>query len=132
PLNIERSVSEQADRMEISRSSIANGRSASPSADEIDAGAEAMRKGVNAASIALLAKRAPSGRSLAVPLFVIGSLTDRGLSSDQALQRVLSRLASRASDADLASMPSQLPSQAPGQANRPASTGPEFGQRHKP
>jgi len=132
PTNIERSIIEQADRMQSARTALADGRGASPSGEEIDAGAEAMRKGVNASSIALLARRAPSGRSLAVPLFVIGSLTDRGLPSDQALQRVLSRLASSASDADLESMPGQLPSQAQGQANRPASTGREFGQSHKP
>ena len=119
PTNIERSIVEQADRMQSARTALADGRGGSP-------------KGVNASSIALLARRAPSGRSLAVPLFVIGSLTDRGLPSDQALQRVLARLASSASDADLESMPGQLPAQAQGQANRPASTGRDFGQSHKP
>src|SRR3954469_18296959 len=106
PRNIERSISEQADRMENTRAALAKGRGASPNGDEIDAGAEAMRKGVNAASISLLASSAPTGRSLAVPLFVIGSLSDRGLPSDQALQRVLARLQSRATDADLETMSS--------------------------
>jgi hypothetical protein len=133
PKNIERSVNEQAARMETARAALASGRRSTPAGDEIEAGAEAMRKGVDGASVSLLAKSAPSGRSLAVPLFVIGSLTDRGLSSADALQRVLVRLRARASDTDLESMPGELPPQAVGgQANRPASTGRDFGRSHKP
>jgi hypothetical protein len=133
PKNIERSVNEQAARMETARAALASGRKSTPAGDEIEAGAEAMRKGVDGASVILLAKTAPSGRSLAVPLFVIGSLTDHGLSSADALQRVLARLKDRASDTDLERMPGELPPQAvAGQANRPASTGRDFGQSHKP
>ena len=133
PKDIERSVNEQAARMETARVALESGRRSTPASDEIEAGAEAMRKGVDGASVSLLAKSAPSGRSLAVPLFVIGSLTDRGLSSDAALQRVLARLKARASDTDLETMPGELPQQAgAGQANRPASTGRDFGQSHKP
>lgn len=132
PKDIERSVNEQAQRMESARSALSSGRGSAPAGDEIEAGAEAMRKGVDAASVSLLARSAPSGRSLAVPLFVIGSLTDRGLPSDQALQRVLTRLQARASDADLERMPGELPAQAiSGQSNRPAETGRDFGQSHK-
>lgn len=105
PKNIERSVSEQAERMARARSAIMGGRAAKPRADEIEAGAEAIRKGVSGESVSMLAKSAPSGRSLAIPLFVIGSLTDRGLSSDQALKRVLDRLKARASDAELEALP---------------------------
>lgn len=133
PKNIERSVNEQAARMDTARAALASGRKSSPAGDEIEAGAEAIRKGVDGASVSLLAKSAPSGRSLAVPLFVIGSLTDHGLSSTDALQRVLARLKARASDSDLESMPGELPAQAAaGQANRPGSTGRDFGQSHKP
>jgi len=133
PKNIERSVNEQAARMETARAALASGRKSTPAGDEIEAGAEAMRKGVDGASVILLARTAPSGRSLAVPLFVIGSLTDHGLSSADALQRVLARLKDRASDTDLERMPGELPAQAvAGQANRPASTGRDFGQSHKP
>ena len=133
PKDIERSVNEHAQRMESARSALASGRGSKPAGDEIEAGAEAIRKGVDGASVALLAKSAPHDRSLAVPLFVIGSLTDRGLPSDQALQRVLARLNARASDTDLERMPGELPPQAiAGQANRPAETGRDFGQSHKP
>lgn len=132
PISIERSVNEQAARMDVAKGALASGRASAPAGDEIDAGAEAIRKGVDGSSISFLAKNAPSGRSLAVPLFVIGSLTDRGLSSDDALQRVLARLKARASDADLETMPGDLPANAGAQGNRPTSTGRDFGQSHKP
>lgn len=133
PKAIERSVNEQAQRMDNARSALASGRGSKPAGDEIEAGAEAMRKGIDGASVALLAQKAPSGRSLAVPLFVIGTLRDRGLSSGQALQRVLDRMNARASDDDLESMPGELPAQAiAGQANRPAEPGRDFGQSHRP
>lgn len=132
PKSIERSVNEQADRMENARAALASGRGTRPAGDEIEAGAEAMRKGVDGASVSLLAESAPSGRSLAVPLFVIGTLTDQGLSSEQAMERVLQRLKNRASDTDLESMPGLASQAAPGQANRPTSTGRDFGQSHRP
>jgi hypothetical protein len=109
--DIERSVNDQVVRMDAARSAlISGGRPAA--GDEIEAGAEAIRKGVDGAAISLLAKRAPSGRSLAVPLFVIGTLADRGLPPGQALQSVLTRLQQNASDADLEAMPGGLPAQA--------------------
>jgi hypothetical protein len=133
PKDIERSVNEQAQRMENARSALASGRGMKPASDEIEAGAEAIRKGVDGASVTLLAKKAPSGRSLAVPLFVLGSLTDRGISSGQALERMLERLDARASDSELERMPGELPAQAAaGQANRPPTTGREFGRGHAP
>ena len=129
PTDIERSVNEQADRMEMARAALASGRGSTPSGDEIEAGAEAMRKGVDGAAESLLAKSSPSGRSLAIPLFVIGSLTDRGLPSNEALQRVLARLKARASDSDLESMPGELPSQADaGQARAANNNGRNGGQ----
>jgi hypothetical protein len=133
PKSIERSVNEQADRMGLARTALASGRPSTPSGDEIEAGAEAIRKGVDAPSVSLVAKSAPPGRSLTVPLFVISSLTDHGLTADQAVQRVIARLKARASDSDLESMPANLPAQAQaGQANRPSSTGRDFGQSHRP
>lgn len=133
PKSIERSVNEQADRMGRARAALESGRASTPSGDEIEAGAEAMRKGVDGPAVSLVAKSAPSGRSLTVPLFVIGSLTDHGLTAEQAVERVIARLKARASDSDLESMPGTLPAQAQaGQANRPSSTGRDFGQSHAP
>jgi hypothetical protein len=133
PRSIERSVNEQALRMSNARAALITGRGSNPTADEIDAGAEVMRKGVDGALVSLLAKSAPRDRSLAVPLFVIGSLVDRGLPADQALQRVLTRLQSRASDADLEAMPGDLASGGNGGQGRPdGQTGREFGVSHRP
>lgn len=78
-----------------------------PDAGEIEAGAAAKELGVDGATISALASSAPSGRSLAVPLAVIGALVNRGLPSDGALQSVLDRLNARASDADLAALPGE-------------------------
>jgi hypothetical protein len=133
PADIERSVNEQAARMQTARVALASGRGAEPAGDEIEAGAEAMRKGVSGAAVSTLARSAPAGRSLAVPLFVIGSLTDGGLSSDQALQNVLARLKTRASDADLESMAGDARSQAGGANGKPDNmSGRDFGQSHRP
>jgi hypothetical protein len=133
PKNIERSVNEQAERMESAKSALSSGRGSNPAGDEIEAGAEAIRKGVDGASVASFAKSAPRDRSLAVPLFVIGSLADHGLPVDQAWKQVLARLEARASDAYLERLHGELPPQAiAGQANRPAVTGRDFGQSHKP
>lgn len=104
PAEVERAVAEHAARMQTARGAIESGRGARASGEEIDAGAEAMRQGVDGAAVSALAQSAPSGRSLAVPLFVIGSLVERGLPSDAALTQVRERLAARASDADLQRM----------------------------
>jgi hypothetical protein len=78
-----------------------------PQAAEIEAGATAMAMGVDGKAVSELARSAPSGRSLDVPLLVIGALVERGLPADQALAAVLARLEARASNADLASLPGE-------------------------
>jgi hypothetical protein len=120
PSDIERSVFEQADRMGQARELLVS-RRGSADGEEIDAAAEAMRKGVSGESVSELARTAPSGRSLAVPLHVLGQLVERGLPSDAALQRVHERLMARATDAELQQLPA-----AAGQ-RRPAQTGREIG-----
>ncbi len=120
PAEIERSVAEHAARMSQGRSLIAAARG-SADADEIEAAADALRKGVDGQAVSELARSAPSGRSLAVPLFVIGSLVERGLPSDAALQRVHEGLMARATDAELQRLP-EVAAQ-----RRPAQTGREVG-----
>lgn len=128
PEDIERSVSEQSDRMVRAKLNIERGRRGRPAnSEEIDAGAEAMRMGVDGAKVSELAKSAPSGRSLAVPLFVIGSLVDRGLPSDQALARVLDRIHARATDADLEKIPGEV-----AVTKKPATTGRELADTKRP
>jgi len=132
PASIERSIVEQEQRMESVRDTLQRARGHKPTDDEVDAGAEAVRKGVDGSKVSALAKSAPSGRSLAVPLYVIGSLVDRGLSSDSALARVEARLQLRASDRDLESIPDDLPPQANGRGNRPAETGRDLAETKRP
>ena len=120
PKLIAKSIGEQEDRMEQAKDAIDDVRK--PSDDEIEVGAEALRQGVDGSAVSELAKSAPSGRSLAVPLFVIGSLVDRGLPSDEALARVLARLQARASDNDLENLAGNRPADA-GQSNKPANAG---------
>jgi len=107
PASIARSVADQSRAMGEARGALARGRAGRPADDDVAAGAEAMRKGVSGAEVSELAKSAPSGRSLAVPLFVIGSLVDRGLPSDAALARVLERMNARATDEEIARIPEQ-------------------------
>lgn len=100
PVELERAVSAHAIRLASAQAALRNGRP-DVSAREVEAGAEAMRQGVDGASVSALAQAAPSGRSLEVPLYVIGNLVERGLPSDQALEQVRVRLLQRATDADL-------------------------------
>jgi hypothetical protein len=104
PNAIEKSVVEQEGRMERVRDLLQTARARKPADDEIEAGAEALRKGIDASQVATLAKEVPADRSLAVPLYVIGSLIDRGLPSDAALRRVEDKLRTRASDHDIEKM----------------------------
>jgi len=118
PNLIAKAIEQQEDRMEKAKDALDNARK--PSSDEIEAGAEAIRQGVDGAAVSELAKSAPSGRSLAVPLFVIGSLVDRGLPSDDALARVLAKLQARASDRELEEISEGLGAT---NGNRPATAG---------
>lgn len=122
PKLIAKSIDDQEDRMEKAKDALDDAKGRKPADDEIEAGAEALRQGVDGSAVSELAKSAPSGRSLAVPLFVIGSLVDRGLPSDDALARVLARLQARASDADLEKLTGERPTDV-GQSNKPATTG---------
>jgi hypothetical protein len=70
---------------------------------EVEAATAAMRMGVDGAEISELARSQASGRTLAVPLLVIGSLAERGLPSDEALAAVRDRLAAGVDDAALLS-----------------------------
>jgi hypothetical protein len=132
PEAIEKSVVDQEARMEKVRDTLQRALGRKVADDEIEAGAEAVRKGVDGAKVSALAKSAPSGRSLAVPLYVIGSLVDRGLPSDDALERVEQRLKARASDRDLEQLPNELPPQAEGQGNKPAETGRDLAGTKRP
>ena len=118
--DIEKSVYDQAERMADVDASLRAVRGVKPAGDEVDAGADVMRKGVDAAGLQALARSAPSGRSLAVPFYVVGSLLDAGVPAGDALQRVQAHLAAKDSDADLETLPAQAAS---GRTGKPALTG---------
>jgi hypothetical protein len=90
---------------------------------EIEAAAAAMRMGVDGDAVSALARSQPSGRSLSVPLLVIGGLAQRGLPSDQALSAVSARLTAQAGDAALLGDFPEVGREL-GRAMRPDETGP--------
>lgn len=104
---IARSVADHSRAMGEARAALARGRVGLPADDDVAAGAEVIRKGVDGLQISALATSAPPGRTLAVPLLVIGSLVDRGLPADAAVARVLERMNARATDAELSRIPEQ-------------------------
>lgn len=106
PQAIDRAIGEQADRLASARGALAaSGRGDTP--DDIEAAAEAMRQGIDGATVSALARSAPSGRSLAVPLYVLGALGARGVPAADALAQVKQMLDAHASDAELESLPAR-------------------------
>jgi hypothetical protein len=95
---------------------------------ETEAAAAALASGADGAAVSALARSAPSGRSLAVPLYVLSGLMDRGLPSDQALARVQAGLAARLSDGQLEAGAGHAGTP-PG---RPAITGQALAGTHRP
>ena len=63
PREIERSVNEHAARLGAAKNAIETARGKEAGDDEVEAGAEALRQGVDGAAVSELAKEAPSGRS---------------------------------------------------------------------
>jgi hypothetical protein len=129
PTEIERAVVAQAERLERVQSALAHVPNRRSSGDEIEAGAEAMRNGVDVSELVELATSAPSGRSLAVPMHVIGSLVARGLPSKDALAAVLARLQARAADSEIAQLPDQVTNRPGG---KPDVTGRELAGTKRP
>jgi hypothetical protein len=120
PAEVSKAVAAQEDAMARGKAALVAGGRSDPSDDEVDAAGTALGKGVDGTTVSELAQSAPSGRSLAVPLAVLSSLVDRGLPSDAALQKVVTRLQAHATDAELAELPTQA---AAGQAHKPPTTG---------
>jgi hypothetical protein len=113
PAGIETAVADKTADLAAARDALAAGGRPGATDDELDAAGTALGKGVDGHQVSQLARSAPSGRSLAVPLFVISSLVDRGLPSDEALRRVLARLEAKASDRQLEGLAA-----APGRADQ--------------
>jgi hypothetical protein len=126
---IQRAVVAQAERLERVQRALAQVPNRRSSDDEIEAGAEAVRNGVDVSELVDLATRAPSGRSLAVPMHVLGSLVARDLPPKEALAAVLAKLVARAPDGEIAQLPDQVASRPVG---RPELTGRDLAGTKRP
>lgn len=127
--DIERAVVAQAERMERVQEALARVKSRSSSADEIEAGAEAVRNGVDVSLLVELATGAPSGRSLAVPMHVLGSLVARDIPAKDAIMAVRAKLDARAPDTEIAQLPEQVTSRPGG---KPELTGRDLAGTKRP
>lgn len=120
PAEIPGVIAKTEDAMATGKAALAAGGRAHASDAEVEAAGAAASKGVDGATISSLAKSAPSGRTLVVPLAVLTALVDRGLPADDALARVVARLKAHASDQELAALPEQADNSL---AHKPAATG---------
>jgi hypothetical protein len=126
PADVEKSIDRSADNMKQAKGSLEkSGRK--PTTDEVVAGSKLIGRGVKGSDVSEFAKTAPRDRSLAVPLYVTGSLMDRGLKSDAALARVHARLMQKATDRQLTAEANATASE-----NRPATANKEGGLSHRP
>lgn len=127
--DIDRAVTAQAERLTRVQDALARVKNRRSSGEEIEAGAEAVRNGVDVSELVTLATSAPSGRSLAVPMHVLGSLVARGLPSKDALSVVLEKLEARAADAEIGKLPEQVAARSGG---KPDATGRELAGTKRP
>jgi hypothetical protein len=118
--DIPTAVSHVADAMAKGKSALESGGRTEPTDGEIEAAGDASANGVDGSAISGLAKSAPSGRSLIVPITVLTSLMNRGLPSDEPLAKVVAKLQARATDQQLRNLPDQA---AGGLSHKPASPG---------
>lgn len=126
PADVEKSIDRSAENMKQSKDALEKG-GRKPTSDEVVAGSKLIGRGVDGSKVSAFAKSAPSGRSLAVPLYVTGSLMDRGLKSDAALARVHARLMAKATDRQLTNEANSMASD-----NRPATANQAGGLAHRP
>ena len=126
PADVEKSIDRSAENMKKSKDALEKG-GRKPTSDEVVAGSKLISRGVDGSKVSAFAKSAPSGRSLAVPLYVTGSLMDRGLKSDAALARVHARLMAKATDRQLTAEANSMASD-----NRPTTANQAGGLAHRP
>lgn len=127
--DIERAVDAQAERLERVQEALARVPNRRSSGEEIEAGAEAMRYGVDVETLVELAKTAPADRSIAVSMHVIGSLVAADLPRKEALAAVLAKLDQRAPDSEIARLPEQVASRP---AGKPDLTGRDLAGTKRP
>ncbi|MEP6549631.1 MAG: hypothetical protein ABJB95_00540 [Gemmatimonadales bacterium] len=126
PADVEKSIDKSAGDMKKAKAALENG-GRKPSSDEVIAGSKLVGRGVDGSKISEFAKTAPRDRSLAVPLYVTGSLMDRNLKSDVALARVHDRLMAKATDRQLTAEANATATE-----KRPTTANKEGGLAHRP
>jgi len=126
PADIQKSIDRSAEDMKKTKGALEKSGH-KPNSDEIVAGSALMGRGVDGKLVSGLAKSAPSGRSLAVPMYVIGTLMDRGLKSNAAFTRISTRLTQKATDKQLTAEANATASD-----NRPATANEAGGIAHRP
>jgi hypothetical protein len=101
PRDIEKDLERRAEGLDKARAALARGGRSRPAADETEAAANAMSKGVDGRAVSDLAKIAPADRPIAVPIYVLQSLMLNGHSVENALARVQADLAAGVPDEQL-------------------------------
>lgn len=119
-------VSQFAGELGEAREALRRGGIERPSGDEIEAAADVISKGVDGADVSALAKSAPSGRSLVVPLTVVSSLLAADHPANKALAEVKARLDAGSSDSEIKGMASAA------SGRKPAVTGRELAETKRP
>ena len=127
---IERKVDGYAKAMEIAKAALERARGTSPRADEVTAGGDVIARGVEGSKVAELARMAPADRPMAVALYVLGAMIERGMSMQHALDKVSAGLANRVTDPELEAQVRELPAAVA--EHRPAVTGPGAGAANRP
>jgi hypothetical protein len=120
PSDIPKAVARIEEAMAKGKVALAAGGRTHPSDSEVEAAGTASEHGVSDAALSGLANSTPGDRSMAVPISVLSSLVERGLTSEEALSKVVARLQAHASDQQLATLPEQA---AQGVSHKPEATG---------
>ncbi|MFL5529592.1 MAG: hypothetical protein ACJ791_09515 [Gemmatimonadaceae bacterium] len=126
PADIQKSVDRSAADMKSAKGALEKAGH-KPTNDEVVAGSALLGRGVDGAQISAFAKSAPRGRPLGVAMYVIGSLMDRDLKSDDAIAKVSLRLAQNATDKQLVAEANAVAT-----AHRPATANKAGGLAHRP
>jgi RNA polymerase sigma factor (sigma-70 family) len=98
---IERAIAADADRLVRSRRLLSATPHNPPSAREVIAGAEVLRRGGDSAAVLDISRAVPARRSVGVPLEVVAQLVAGGMNAEEAAEKVHTRLHNDASDAAL-------------------------------
>jgi hypothetical protein len=118
PQDIVSEVVRQAHALDKAQTALERGGRRDPSEAETEAAAHAMSHGVDGRAVSELAKMAPAERPIAVPIYVLSSLTQNGEGIDKALAKVSAALSAGTPDEQMQRGLSRRPAE-PGRGMRP-------------